>query len=87
MRDLMLSLEGHQPKYYHLGLGQTVTRRNPGKSNEKHSYRIFEEFAHVLIDEARKSRYKCEFGVEVDGNVYALNSTTIDLCLSVFWCA
>ena len=87
MRDLMLSLEGHQLKYYHLGFGQTVTRRNLGKANEKRSYRIFEEFAYVLIDEARKSRYKTDFEVDVDGNVYALDSTTIDLCLSVFWWA
>jgi len=87
MRDLMLSLEGHQPKYYHLGFGQTVTRRNLGKANEKRNYRIFEEFAYVLIHEARKSCYKAEFEVEVDGNVYAMDSTTIDLCLSVFWWA
>jgi hypothetical protein len=87
MRDLMLSLEAHQPKYYHLGFGQTVTRRNLGKANEKRSYKIFEEFAYVLIDEARKSCYRSDFEVEVDGNVYALDSTTIDLCLSVFWWA
>jgi hypothetical protein len=87
MRDLMLSLEAHQPKYYHLGFGQTVTRRNLGKANEKRSYKIFEEFAYVLIDEARRSCYKNDFEVEVDGNVYALDSTTIDLCLSVFWWA
>jgi hypothetical protein len=87
MRDLMLSLEAHQAKYYHLGFGQTVTRRNLGKANEKRSYKIFEEFAYVLIDQARKSCYKTDFEVEVDGNVYALDSTTIDLCLSVFWWA
>jgi hypothetical protein len=87
MRDLMLSLEAHQSKYYHLGFGQTITRRNLGKANGKRSYKIFEEFAYVLIDEARKSCYKNDFEVEVDGNVYALDSTTIDLCLSVFWWA
>ena len=87
MRDLMLSIEAHQPKYYHLGFGQTVTRRNLGKANEKRSYKIFEEFAYVLIEQARKSSYKSDFEIEVDGNVYALDSTTIDLCLSVFWWA
>jgi hypothetical protein len=87
MRDLMLSLEGHHPKYYHLGFGPTVTRRNLGKANEKRSYRIFEEFAYMLIDQASKTTYKNDFEVEVDGNVYALDSTTIDLCLSVFWWA
>jgi len=87
MRDLMLSIEAHQPKYYHLGFGQTVTRRNLGKANEKRNYKIFEEFAYVLIEQARKSSYKSDFEIEVDGNVYALDSTTIDLCLSVFWWA
>ena len=87
MRDLMLSLEAHYPKYYHLGFGQSVTRRNLGKANKKRSYKIFEEFAYVLIEEARRSCYKSDFEVEVDGNVYALDSTTIDLCLNVFWWA
>lgn len=87
MRDLILSLEAHQPKYYHLGFGKTVSRRNLGTANEKRSYKIFEEFAYVLIEEARKSYYRNDFEVEVDGNVYALDSTTIDLCLSVFWWA
>lgn len=87
MRDLMLSLEAHRPKYYHLGFGITVTRRNLGKANEKRSYRIFEEFAYVLIGEARKSCYRDDFEIDLEGNVYALDSTTIDLCLSVFWWA
>lgn len=87
MRDLMLSLEAHKPKYYHLGFGSTISRRNFGTANEKRSYKIFEEFAYVLIEEARRSCYKTDFEIKVDGNVYALDSTTIDLCLSVFWWA
>jgi hypothetical protein len=87
MRDLMLSLEAHQNKYYHLGFGQTVTRRNLGKANQKRNSKIFEEFAYILIDEARKSCYKKDFEVDVEGSVYALDSTTIDLCLNVFWWA
>jgi len=87
MRDLMLSIEAHQAKYYHLGFGSTVTRRNLGRANERRNYKIFEEFAYILIEEARKSCYKHDFEVEVDGNVYALDSTTIDLCLSIFWWA
>jgi hypothetical protein len=87
MRDLMLSLEAHQPKYYHLGFGSTVTRRNLGKANERRNYKIFEEFAYILIEEARKSCYRNDFEIEVEGNVYALDSTTIDLCLSIFWWA
>jgi hypothetical protein len=87
MRDLFLSLEAHKSKYYHLGFGSTVTRRNFGKANEKRIYKIFEEFAYVLIEEARKSCYRSDFEINVEGNVYAFDSSTIDLCLSVFWWA
>lgn len=87
MRDLMLSLEAHNKKYYHLGLGKNVTRTNLGKANRNRDYRIYEEFAYVLIEEARRTVYKDDFEVKVDGNVYAFDSTTIDLCLSVFWWA
>jgi hypothetical protein len=87
MRDLMLSLEAHQTKYYHLGFGSSVSRRNLGVANQKRNARIFEEFAYTLINEARKSCYRNDFEIKVDGNIYALDSTTIDLCLSVFWWA
>jgi hypothetical protein len=87
MRDLILSLEAHQSKYYHLGFGSTVSRRNLGIANEKRTCKIFEEFAYVLIEEARRSCYRDDFEIEVEGNVYALDSTTIDLCLSIFWWA
>ena len=87
MRDLMLSLEAHSPRYYHLGLGRTVTRCNPVKANQSRSYKIFVEFAIFLIEEARKSCYKSDFEVNVNGNVYALDSTTINLFLRVYWWA
>jgi hypothetical protein len=87
MRDLMLSLEAHKSKYYHLGFGSSISRRNLGTANEKRSAKIFEEFAYVLINQARKSCYRTDFEIKVDGNIYALDSTTIDLCLSVFWWA
>ena len=87
MRDLMLSLEAHEKKYYHLGLGKSVTRTNLGKANRNRDYRIYEEFAYVLIEEARSSVYKDDFEVKIDGNVYAFDSSTMDLCLSVFWWA
>ena len=87
MRDLLLSIEAHKSKYYHLGFGPTVSRRNLGTTNERRSYKIFEEFAYVLIEEARKTSFRSDFEINVDGNVYALDSSTIDLCLSVFWWA
>lgn len=87
MRDLITSLEAHESKYYHLGFGSSVSRRNLGTANEKRNYRIFEDFAYILIDQARKSCYKSNFELNVEGNVYAFDSSTIDLCLNVFWWA
>lgn len=60
---------------------------NLGKVNQNRNYRIFEEFTCILMNEAWQSCYKNDFEVQVDGNVYAFDSSTIDLCLSVFWWA
>lgn len=88
MRDLMLSLEPHRSKFYHLGFGGTsVSRRNLGNANETRDYKIFEEFAYILIEKARETCYADDFEIDIDGNVYALDSSTIDLCMSVFWWA
>lgn len=85
LRDLIVSLDAHSQKSYHLGFGKSVTRSNLAKANESRDYRIFEEFAYYLIDIARKKLSNDDF--EVKGKVYAFDSTTIDLCLSVFWWA
>jgi len=69
MRDLILSLEAHQAKYYHLGFGPTVSRRNLGTANEKRSCKIFEEFAYVLIDQARRSCYRSDFVTRAKDNL------------------
>ena len=82
LRDLIVALEAHAGKVYHLGIGKSVTRSNLSKANEQRDYRIFEEFAFFMIAEARKRRIRKIF--ELDGHVYAFDSTTIDLCLSVF---
>ena len=82
LRDLIVALEAHAGKVYHLGIGKSVTRSNLSKANEQRDYRIFEEFAFFMIAEARKRRIQRIF--ELDGHVYAFDSTTIDLCLSVF---
>jgi hypothetical protein len=68
-------------------LRSTVSRRNLGTANERRNCKIFEEFAYVLIAEARRSCYLEDFEIEVDRNVYTLDSTTIDLCLNIFWWA
>src|SRR5512133_1709171 len=55
LRDLMISLEPHKQKYYHLGFGKGSSRSNFAHSNEKHDARIFEGFAYYLIEQARSS--------------------------------
>ena len=85
LRDLIVVLDAHASKSYHLGFGKTVTRSNLSKANEKRKSKIFEEFAYHLIDLARKKLINDVF--EIKGKIYAFDSTTIDLCLSVFWWA
>ena len=88
LRDLMVSIEPHSPKYYHLGFGKGSSRSNFANANEKRDCRIFEDYAFQLIEQARKSSLvDQDFQLNIDGNVYAFDSTTIDLCLSVFWWA
>ena len=87
MRDLMIGLDAHKSKYYHLGFGKNVTRSNLAKANEKRNYKIFEEFAYHLIKEARDTSVVKDFDLNIKSNVYAFDSSTIDLCLSVFWWA
>lgn len=85
LRDLMVALDAHSSKSYHLGFGKSVTRSNLAKANEVRNSKIFEEFAYHLIAIARKARANDDF--EIKGKVYAFDSSTIDLCLSVFWWA
>jgi hypothetical protein len=85
LRDLIVAIEAHNKKIYHLGFGKSVTRSNLSKANENRSAKIFEEYAYYLIDIARKKLNNENF--EIKGKVYAFDSTTIDLCLNVFWWA
>lgn len=85
LRDLIVAIDAHRQKTYHLGFGKNVTRSNFAKANEKRNSKIFEEFAYYLIDVARKKRANDNF--QIKGKVYAFDSSTIDLCLSVFWWA
>ena len=82
LRDLIVALNAHQEKCYHLGVGKHVTRSNLAKANENRDYRIFEDFAFHMISEARKKRVNDIF--KLNGNVYAFDSTTIELCLKLF---
>ena len=82
LRDLIVAIEAHHGKCYHLGLGKKVTRSNLSKANENRDYRIFEEFAFYMMNEARRKRVVDIF--ELEGSVYAFDSTTINLCLKMF---
>ena len=85
LRDLIVIIEAHRNKCYHLGFGKHVTKSNLSKANQNRDCRIFEEFAYFLVAEARSKRITDIF--KLGGSVYAFDSTTIDLCLSVFWWA
>lgn len=87
LRDLIVAIDAHKAKSYHLGLGSNVTLSTLAKANIRRNYKIYEEFACHLIEYARRVCVCTDFEVKVDGNVYAFDSTTIDLCLSVFWWA
>lgn len=88
LSDLVLGLTAHRGKSYHLGLGKTVTKSNLAKANKNRDWRIYASFCYELIGIAKK---ECipdkEFGVAFDGPIFAFDSTTIDLCLSIFWWA
>ena len=73
LRDVIVALEAHAGKVYHLGIGKSVSRSNLSKTNEQRDYLIFEEFAFFMIAEARKRRIQKIF--ELDGHVYAFDST------------
>lgn len=85
LRDLIVAVKAHERKSYHLGFGKNVSRSNLSKANEKRPYKVFEEFAYHMMDIARKKRVNDDF--EVKGKIYAFDSSTIDLCLSVLWWA
>lgn len=88
LRDLLVCLTAHKPKHYHLGFGKNISRSNLAEANEKRDYQIFEMYAYELITEAQKICISnVDFDKSITGNVYAFDSTTIDLCLNVFWWA
>lgn len=85
LRDLIVAINAHSGKSYHLGFGKSVTLSNLAKANLNRNSKIFEEFAYHLIAIARKGRSNDDF--QIKGQIYAFDSSTIDLCLSVFWWA
>jgi hypothetical protein len=84
LRDIETCLRAMRPKLYHMGIRGKISRSTLADANESRDWRIFAEFAQVLIAEAKTLYAGEDFGVEIDSTVYALDSTTIDLCLSLF---
>lgn len=86
LRELVCITSAHSPKSYHLGFGKSlITRSNLAKANANRDCKIFEEFAYKMISIAQGKRITREF--EISGRFYAFDSTTIDLCLNLFWWA
>ena len=84
LRDIETCLRSFEPKLYHAGFRGKISRSTLADASRVHDWRIFADFAQVLIGRARKLYANEPFGVELEQTVYALDSTTIDLCLSLF---
>jgi hypothetical protein len=86
LRELICIITAHSPKSYHLGFGKSViTRSNLSKANANRDCKIFEEFAYKMISIAQGKRITRDF--VIGGRFYAFDSTTIDLCMNLFWWA
>ncbi len=84
LRDIEACLTAQPTKLYHLGFRGNITRSNLADANEKRDWRIYCAFTQALIRTARRLYAKEPLAVDLDNTVYALDSTTIDLCLSLF---
>ena len=84
LRDIQACLRAAGSKLYHLGIRSQVSRNTLANANQVRDWRIYADFAQVLIGQARRLYANEEFGVELEQAAYALDSTTIDLCLSLF---
>ncbi len=84
LRDIETCLASFGPKLYHAGIRQPTSRSTLADANEKRDWRIFADFAHVLIQQATALYADEPFRLELHAAAYALDSTTIDLCLSLF---
>ena len=84
LRDIEACLRAAPAKLYHMGIRSQISRNTLAHANQVRNWRIYADFAHVLIEVARNLYRNEPFGVELDQTVYALDATTIDLCLSLF---
>jgi hypothetical protein len=84
LRDIETCLRAVKAKWYHMGLRGGISRNNLANANRERDWRIYADFAQVLIDEARSLYAEEDLGIDLDATVYALDASTIDLCLSMF---
>ncbi len=84
LRDIQVCLRATHSKLYHLGIRGKVSRNTLAHANQTRDWRIYADFAQVLIAKARQLYATDSLGIELDQAVYALDSTTIDLCLALF---
>jgi hypothetical protein len=84
LRDIEACLRSMSSKLYHMGFRSRVARSTLAEANESRDWRIYADFAQVLIGIARPLYARDPIGVDLDQSLYALDSTTIDLCLSLF---
>jgi transposase len=84
LRDIEACLQAQSNKLYHMGIRSKVSRSTLADANEKRDWRIYADFAQSLIQTARRLYADEDLGLELDSTVYALDATTIDLCLAVF---
>jgi transposase len=84
LRDIEVCLSAQATKLYHMGIGEPVARATLADANETRDWRIYADFAQTLIVRARKLYASESLGMDLSNTVYALDSTTIDLCLSMF---
>lgn len=83
LRDIDIAMNAHAGKLYHIGIHQ-CPRSTLADANEKRDYRIYEELAKILMMRARREYKSAELAVDIDNAVYALDASTVDLCLSLF---
>lgn len=84
LRDIETCLRAMQPKLYHAGIRSKISRSTLARANENRDWRIYADFAQILIARARELYINDDFGLELKQTAYAFDSTTIDLCLSLF---
>jgi len=84
LRDIEVCLRSIRLKLYHMGIRSTIARNTLANANRNRDWRIYADIAQILINIARRLYQNEEFGIELKETVYALDSTTIDLCLSLF---